>query len=316
MKREQRICDRLYRHLYPRPEPNDPKNFNDHLNQNLVGEVRVETQRFYGGLETVEARYPGLNYTYPPHTKRLSYFPHHARLFQAFKELGLTQSEILSLCRWEGTLWARQRYESDAGVKVEDTTGNEIRQWQPQVRKEVEVEQKVAARRTSRPVSRRSQLPGQRVAQQSVPSNLFRTPLAQVTSQGVPSLARDVQMLDESDVPTPQETAETSAPPTLSPSEALQRMQALAASRANGEMVEAMDPDFEAFLKENAEASTSDSQGTLALEEVPSYQAAQTIATVMNTVAHVNASAYPVGATTGSTTNHHHEPVLSEADIL
>jgi hypothetical protein len=41
----------------------------------------------------------------------------------------LTPYEIGELCKWEGTLWARQRYERDEGVKVLDTTGNEIKPW-------------------------------------------------------------------------------------------------------------------------------------------------------------------------------------------
>jgi hypothetical protein len=43
--------------------------------------------------------------------------------------LGLTEFEISMLCRWEGTLWARQRYERDEGIKVVDTTGMEIGLW-------------------------------------------------------------------------------------------------------------------------------------------------------------------------------------------
>lgn len=131
MKREVRVADRVYNTLYPRRLHTDPQSFTDHLNTNLVSEVRIETQRFYGGLETVEARYPGLNYTHGPHIKRLSYFPHHKRLFEAFVELGLTEGEILGLCRWEGTLWARQRYERDEGCRVRDTTGEEIGRWVP-----------------------------------------------------------------------------------------------------------------------------------------------------------------------------------------
>ncbi|KIW08798.1 uncharacterized protein PV09_00732 [Verruconis gallopava] len=126
MRREQSIATIVYNHLFPSPTPSDPPDFASHLAKNLVAEVRIETQRFYGGLETVEARYPGLNYSHPPHRKRLGRFPHHARLFKAFDELGLTEHEISMLCRWEGTLWARQRYERDEGIKVVDTTGMEI----------------------------------------------------------------------------------------------------------------------------------------------------------------------------------------------
>jgi len=129
MRRQQTISSLVYNYLYPTPGPDDPPNFAAHLSRNLIGEVRIETARFYGSLDTVEARYPGLNYSHIPHRKRLSYFPHHARLFEAFDALDLTESEIASLVRWEGSLWARQRYERDEGIIVRDTTGDEILPW-------------------------------------------------------------------------------------------------------------------------------------------------------------------------------------------
>lgn len=57
---------------------------------------------------------------------RLGRFKHHRRLFDAFDALGLTDGEIQDFCCWEGTRWARERYEKDEGVKVVDTTGDEI----------------------------------------------------------------------------------------------------------------------------------------------------------------------------------------------
>jgi hypothetical protein len=57
---------------------------------------------------------------------RLGRFKHHKRLFEAFDNLGLTYGEIQDFCCWEGTKWARERYEKDEGVKVVDTTGDEI----------------------------------------------------------------------------------------------------------------------------------------------------------------------------------------------
>jgi hypothetical protein len=125
----------VYHHLYPHPGPQDPPDFSQYLIRHLITEVRIETQRFYGGLDTIEAKYPGLNYSHPPHRKRLARFQNHARLFRAFDELGLTGHEISELCKWEGTLWARQRYERDEGIKVIDTTGNEIK---PYVEKRIE----------------------------------------------------------------------------------------------------------------------------------------------------------------------------------
>ncbi|KAF2813062.1 uncharacterized protein BDZ99DRAFT_381250 [Mytilinidion resinicola] len=129
MHRKQPITTLVYNELFPNPRPEDPASFSAHLSKSLVGEVRIETATFYGSLDTIEARYPGLNYFHPPHRKRLGRFPHHARLFRAFDDLGLTEHEIQGFCRWEGTLWARERYERDEGVKVHDTTGMEIGEW-------------------------------------------------------------------------------------------------------------------------------------------------------------------------------------------
>lgn len=129
MHRKTQISVLVYNTLFPAPTAQDPPSFSAHLSKNLVGEVRIETATFYGSLDTIEARYPGLNYAYAPHRKRLGRFPHHRKLFEAFDRLGLTDSEIQGFCRWEGTLWARERYERDEGVKVEDTTGIEITAW-------------------------------------------------------------------------------------------------------------------------------------------------------------------------------------------
>jgi hypothetical protein len=129
MHRKNQISHLVYNNLFPTPSPTDPPSFSAHLSKNLVGEVRIETANFYGSLDTIEARYPGLNYAFAPHRKRLGRFPHHRRLFEAFDRLGLTEAEIQGFCRWEGTLWARERYERDEGVKVVDTTGVEIGEW-------------------------------------------------------------------------------------------------------------------------------------------------------------------------------------------
>lgn len=129
MHRKTPISVLVYNTLFPTPSPTDPPSFSAHLSKNLVGEVRIETANFYGSLDTIEARYPGLNYAFQPHRKRLGRFPHHRRLFEAFDRLGLTEAEIQGFCRWEGTLWARERYERDEGVRVVDTTGVEIGSW-------------------------------------------------------------------------------------------------------------------------------------------------------------------------------------------
>ncbi|KAI6788352.1 hypothetical protein KC361_g9095 [Hortaea werneckii] len=126
MRRQTPIAHLLYNYLFPRPTPTDPPSFAAHLARNLVPEVRIEVSTFYGDLNSVEARYPGLNYCYPPHRMRLGRFKHHRRLFDAFDSLGLTYNEIQDFCCWEGTKWARERYEKDEGISVLDTTGDDI----------------------------------------------------------------------------------------------------------------------------------------------------------------------------------------------
>lgn len=126
MKRQTPIAHLLYNYLFPHPTQSDPPSFSAHLARNLVPEVRIEVATFYGDLNSAEARYPGLNYCYAPHRMRLGRFKHHKRLFDAFDNLGLTYNEIQDFCCWEGTKWARERYEKDEGVKVHDTTGDEI----------------------------------------------------------------------------------------------------------------------------------------------------------------------------------------------
>ncbi|RJE23827.1 hypothetical protein PHISCL_03858 [Aspergillus sclerotialis] len=112
----------VYSVLFPRPTPRDPGSFAAFITRDLVPEVRLETATFYGSLDCLEAQYPGLDYTYPPHRMRLSRYPWHCRLFKVFDALKLTDNEISSLCRWEGTKSARERYEKEEGVTVHDTT--------------------------------------------------------------------------------------------------------------------------------------------------------------------------------------------------
>lgn len=112
----------VYRAIYPRPRSTDPVSLLAHITRNIVPEVRVEVQGYYGPLDCIEAQYPGLDYTYAPHRRRLGRFAHHRKLFKVFDELRLTDSEILSLCTWEGTKSAKEKYERDAGRPIRDTT--------------------------------------------------------------------------------------------------------------------------------------------------------------------------------------------------
>ena len=129
MRRQTPVASLLYSRLFPTPGPADPPNFQTHLARDLIPEIRIETATFYGSLDSIEARYPGLNYCHAPHRMRLGRFPHHARLFAIIDQLGITEQEIKDLARWEGTLWARQRFERDEGIRVRDTTGDGIVHW-------------------------------------------------------------------------------------------------------------------------------------------------------------------------------------------
>ncbi|KAI9705947.1 MAG: hypothetical protein M1836_005353 [Candelina mexicana] len=129
--RSKPVDEIVYDHLFPRRGENYPTTFAIHKSRNLIPEVRKETQCFYGAFDGLEAQYPGLDYSYPPHRVRLSRFPWHRRLFRAFDELRLTPSEVAGLCRWEGTLFAKESKESEMGFKIKDTTGDDITIWVP-----------------------------------------------------------------------------------------------------------------------------------------------------------------------------------------
>ncbi|KAH8899429.1 hypothetical protein GQ53DRAFT_816569 [Thozetella sp. PMI_491] len=119
----------VYEYMFPRPKPTDPQNFSGLLQRHLVLEVRQEVHSFYGHLETQEAKYPGLDYNHSTHRIRLSRWTWHRRLFRAFDGLRLTPAEISSLTRWEGTKWAKERYERDSGCTIQDTTDAGFPNW-------------------------------------------------------------------------------------------------------------------------------------------------------------------------------------------
>ncbi|OAX82606.1 hypothetical protein ACJ72_03047 [Emergomyces africanus] len=123
----------VYNTIFPKPRTTEPSTFASLITRHLVPEVRIETSTFYGTLDCIEAQYPGLDYSFPPHRMRLGRFTWHRKLFKAFDELGLTEAEIASLCRWEGTKSARDRYERDEAVQVRDTTADDIRAATPPI---------------------------------------------------------------------------------------------------------------------------------------------------------------------------------------
>jgi hypothetical protein len=60
---------------------------------------------------------------------RLGRYTWHRRLFGAFDKLGLTPSEIAGLTKWEGTRWAKEKYEKEHSIKIRDTAGDCIHDW-------------------------------------------------------------------------------------------------------------------------------------------------------------------------------------------
>ncbi|KAI0390207.1 hypothetical protein F5Y17DRAFT_80468 [Xylariaceae sp. FL0594] len=112
----------VYEQMVPKPRPHDLRNFQAIIRQHLIPEVRQEVQAFYGHIDTLEAKYPGLDYCHPTHRVRLSRWPWHRRLINAFDALHLTKHEIHSLTQWEGTRWAKERFERGSGITILETT--------------------------------------------------------------------------------------------------------------------------------------------------------------------------------------------------
>ncbi|KAI1844574.1 hypothetical protein JX266_009247 [Neoarthrinium moseri] len=119
----------VYEYMFPKPRSTDPQNFHSLLHRHLILEVRQEVHAFYGHLDTQEAKYPGLDYCHHIHRIRLSRWAWHRRLFRAFDGLRLTRSEISNLTKWEGTKWAKERFERDSGIFIRDTAPEEVGQW-------------------------------------------------------------------------------------------------------------------------------------------------------------------------------------------
>jgi hypothetical protein len=119
----------VFEYMFPRTRTADPQNFQSLVQRHLILEVRQEVHSFYGHLETQEAKYPGLDYSHPIHRIRLSRWQWHRRLFRAFDALRLTPSEIAGLTKWEGTKWAKERYEREQGITIRDTTSDEFADW-------------------------------------------------------------------------------------------------------------------------------------------------------------------------------------------
>ncbi|KAI1425107.1 hypothetical protein F5Y12DRAFT_392640 [Xylaria sp. FL1777] len=121
----------VYESMFPKPRSTDMQNFQSLLHRYLILEVRQEVHSFYGHLDTQEAKYPGLDYCNRIHRIRLSRWPWHRRLFRAFDNLRLTNAEIAGLTKWEGTKWAKDRFERDSGITIRDTAADEMALWVP-----------------------------------------------------------------------------------------------------------------------------------------------------------------------------------------
>ncbi|KAJ6442699.1 histone deacetylase complex protein [Purpureocillium lavendulum] len=119
----------VYECMFPKPKSNDPVHFSAFLQRYLIPEVRQETHSFYGHLDTQEAKYPGLDYNHTTHRIRLSRWPWHRRLFRAFNNLDLTANEIAGLTKWEGTKWAKEKFEKEQGIIIRDTTDEGFPHW-------------------------------------------------------------------------------------------------------------------------------------------------------------------------------------------
>lgn len=119
----------VFEYMFPKPRQPDLQNFHALLQRQLIPEVRHEVQSYYGHLDTQEAKYPGLDYCHPTHRIRLSRWPWHRRLFRAFDALRLTPNEIAGLTKWEGTKWAKERYESQEGIVIRDTAVDDFADW-------------------------------------------------------------------------------------------------------------------------------------------------------------------------------------------
>lgn len=122
----------VFEQMFPKPRTQDPQNFHALLQRHLILEVRQEVHSFYGHLDTPEAKYPGLDYNNRIHRIRLSRWQWHRRLFRAFDALRLTPNEISGLTKWEGTKWAKERYEKENNCEIIDTAADGMPVWDPQ----------------------------------------------------------------------------------------------------------------------------------------------------------------------------------------
>ena len=223
------VAPLVFSRLFPTPKSSDPTSFQAHVTRNLIPEVRSETVCFYGPIDCLEAQYPGLDYNTTAHRTRLGRFPWHRRLFRTFDELRLTDHEIQTLCKWEGTRWARERYEKDEHVKIRDTTWDDV---------ELAIHTRPTATKTNLRGGHEAVLESEEMSEMEEASG-----------------DEDEEMEDSEEE---DETAEDESEDELQQSVGVdlnQRLIAGAEARARGEEA-ILDADWEQWLKEAAERGT------------------------------------------------------------
>ncbi|KAI5295181.1 hypothetical protein KEM52_002133 [Ascosphaera acerosa] len=262
------ISQLVYRTLYPNRSSDDPNSFGIYIGRYIVPELRVEVFNFYGNFEEIEAKYPGLDYSYPPHRLRLGRFPHHRRLFQVFDALGLTRNELYWLCSWEGTILARDRFEQDQQRKVIDTTGCDIRAALPPKLPKVEVFHRPGedngATEDMQSTSVRSCTgdPTVQSSDESLAQNSGSSSFASATACLRDSAHSEATDGNGSATGNCAATATTTGTATDFPSSATlnQRLMAANAARVSGQHNLPLDPEYEQWLKEEVERSDAASQ--------------------------------------------------------
>ena len=219
--------------LFPVKRDIDPQNWAQHIRQNLVPEVQLETIRFHGTMVCPETQFPGLDYNNSSHRMRLSQFPFHERLFRAFIKLQVSESEIQRICTWERTRWAKEQHEAHNAIKIQDTTWDGI----------VDYRNTETVSSVSRQITR---VPMQHRERQEVPA----IPIVMAHELALPPNDIGPDALqpgyraagDESDDELHQSVGV----------ELHQRLLVATEARARGENV-ILDPDWEQWLKEAAE---------------------------------------------------------------
>ena len=249
----------VYDQLFPKARPNDPQNFQAFCTRCIIGEVRSETQAFYGHLDTQEAKFPGLDYTNPTHRIRLGRFTWHRRLFRAFDALALTPSEISNLTRWEGTKWAKDKYEKEHNTTIRDTTSDGIATWDDELGVAVPDTRDYSPEIEDDDLPRnRTQIIRVEIQTRSRPSAEEEEQVEEETEQGTSSRTRvqeQPEQEEEEEEEEEEDEDEASEPELQSVGVALNaRLREGAARREAGDSNAVLDEEWEQWLKHIVES--------------------------------------------------------------